>query len=343
MFDDSHVVSDVGLYSYATEVGMLELTSVLALWPFSVKEGDIEAIPRNVVNGYGFDAISSYARCGKVYYLKKRMKKISISKEIDGRFLIMLIRAFQLALCGGYDKCAVILLKVIFTPNQHGSNSDKTVSETLRDLNTDDRVLRYLASRGLHRSLSLLMLHRHAYSVLDLVRVLSEYELRLLFELSTMNGSARGGIVVLNFCRKHKITPPAIRIDSMPLRTFWELSRRTISSRRRYIRNPRVKTGHFNVYFYPPRNMPKDDFDGSPGNGLVEASMNEVKADNIISIAQAADGSECDKENISTLALTKLKRCAKEPNSRPSVVIIRARGRVATFRTSASFADTDTK
>lgn len=332
------------MYSYTVEEGMTELTSVLALWPFSVTAGGIEAIPRRVKNRYGFDAISSYAYGGKVLLLQKMIKEMNNNKGTDRT---VLVNAFQLAVCGGHDKCAVILLRCMFTPDHPSCMVDDGVSEILRELNADGRLLRLLASSGQHRSLSLLMLHSDAYSALNLGSVIDDNDIRILFELSTMNGSARGGATIIKFCKTHKLTPPAVRMDNMPLTTFWELTTRILSPSRSYIRNVHkcFKTDRFNLYYYPRWHLTKEDAASDRKSGrkssrkqgvTATSGMVEPKPDGGMSIAN--DGAEFDKENISTPALVKLKRNTTEPKTRPSVVIIRARGKVATFRTSSGVA-----
>lgn len=298
---------------------MLQLVSMMNTWPFAVSS-EWQAMPRPLVSRYSLGRLGSFAFAGRVALLRQELDQTAFLNEDWTQVL----NSFRWAVCGRQDRCAVIALRALIYHSVTNSRAFDLIDSELTLLNQSNELLRHLACHGLSRTLQFLLLSKSTF-VKSLQKHLDEAEVFALFELSTMNSCAAGGLAVLRYCSENDIPPPAIIARNMPLITFHDILRvlpRSIVRRG-------AKRGQLNLYYSTQKVYPRAAGElCSTTRFLLEPSVlvaNEQKAVQSIPIIL-----EMGKENAVTISQAQ----AFEPKARPSVVIIRARGKIAAFRTS---------
>lgn len=327
---------DTGLYSYAIDNGMVAISSELTKWPFAVATDELHGLPKPVVNHHSLTKIVSFAFRGRVHLLQQELEKgllanqklPSVGNLATEEKVGVLFDAFRLAVWSHHDRCAVIVLRSLFKICPDDMNASIKLESAFADLNLDNRLLRHLATHKLGHSLQILLLSKYSAGYKSLKRFMTLGEMKNMFELCTANGSTLGGLAVLKCCRLGALTPPVVASWKMSNKTFQGILRVLLNGERSRNKNSASKEGPFNLY-YSGNARNRETRQG------IRASTSITKGDDVLLerevVVQREGNVVTNKENCTIVAPIFL-----EPKSRPSVVILRARGKVALFRASTN-------
>ena len=318
---------------------MGKLIPLLSSWPFSSSVNETVTMPRPICNHYILSHLQIFAYQGHVKLLKKYLKNVSCStatyicdvrKEIEHFF-----QAFRLAICSRKDKCAVIVLHAVFLLFATCPKSAAILREIFSEINDNCRLLQYLALHSLHRTMSLLILHPKSQDILRLTIQLNSNKLEELFELSSMNGSCLCSIIVLRYCKEKLLTPPAVSKRDMPLQTFHDIIKILLEERLTGSKKSMSKKGKFNVYY---RSATASRRTNAAAETDKETSMEtETRKGRDSSICDNGLKNDHNKEFERCSSVRPLASFTEPLRRTGTVVVIRARGKVATFQSSSQW------